>query len=76
MVGRLGVMVSTSAAVHVPEPQPAPVLVTPAGMEIVAVLVTCDCAKLAAGKRTKARQSAANRPPGRVPECINPHKSL
>jgi hypothetical protein len=39
-VGRLGEIVSLSAAVHVPEPHPAPVLVTPEGTEIVTVLVT------------------------------------
>lgn len=40
MVGWLGVMGSLSAAVQVPEPHPAPVLVTPEGTEIVTVLVT------------------------------------
>ena len=39
-VGRLGVIVSVSAAVQVPVVQPAPVFVTPDGTEIVAVLVT------------------------------------
>lgn len=40
MVGRLGVIASESATVQVPEAQPKPVLVTPDGTEIVAVLVT------------------------------------
>ena len=40
IVGRLGEMTSGSTAVHVPLVQPAPVLVTPDGTEIVAVLVT------------------------------------
>ena len=42
IVGRLGVMVSISAAVHVPvlQPMPLPVFVTPVGTEIAAVLVT------------------------------------
>ena len=42
MVGRLGVTASESATVQVPEaqPKPVPVLVTPDGTEIVAVLVT------------------------------------
>ena len=42
MVGRLGVIASISAAVHVPvlHPTPLPVFVTPTGTEIAAVLVT------------------------------------
>ncbi|TAG24209.1 MAG: hypothetical protein EAZ37_16845, partial [Burkholderiales bacterium] len=39
IVGRLGVMGSESAAVHVPPVQPAPVFVTPEGTEMKAVLV-------------------------------------
>ena len=39
-IGRLGVTGSLSAAVHVPELQPNPVLVTPVGTEMEAVLVT------------------------------------
>lgn len=39
-VGRLGVMVSRSAAVQVPELQATFVLLTPEGTEIVAVLTT------------------------------------
>jgi hypothetical protein len=42
--GRLGATVSTSTAVQVPLAQPAPVLVTPPGTEMVAVFVTCVCA--------------------------------
>jgi hypothetical protein len=46
IVGRLGVMVSISAAVHVPvlQPMPLPVFVTPEGTEMEAVFVTCVCA--------------------------------
>jgi hypothetical protein len=39
-VGRLGVTASGSTAVQVPDPHPAPVLVTPDGTEMIAVLVT------------------------------------
>jgi hypothetical protein len=48
IVGRLGVIGSESAAVQVPPVQPAPVLVTPAGTEMNAVLVTCVCASAGA----------------------------
>jgi hypothetical protein len=41
-LGLLGVTESGSKTVHVPEVQPAPVLLTPEGTEIVAVLTTCD----------------------------------
>lgn len=43
MIGRLGVIGSESAAVHVPVEQlsPEPVFVTPAGTDIDAVFVTC-----------------------------------
>lgn len=40
IVGGLDEMLSTSATVQVPEPQPTPVLVTPDGTEMEAVLVT------------------------------------
>jgi hypothetical protein len=43
MVGRLGVTVSMSEAVHVPELQAMLVLLTPEGTEIVAVLTTWVC---------------------------------
>lgn len=39
--GLLALTGSTSTAVHVPDAQFRPVLVTPAGTEINAVLVTC-----------------------------------
>jgi hypothetical protein len=55
--GRLGVMLSTSAAVQVPEPQPEPVFVTPEGTEIEAVLVTCVCANDGKCKLIKKRNS-------------------
>jgi hypothetical protein len=50
IVGRLGVIASISAAVHVPvlHPTPLPVLVTPEGTEIEAVFVTCVCANAGA----------------------------
>lgn len=41
-VGKLGVILSMSATVQVPEAQAGLVLVTPDGTEIVAVLVTWD----------------------------------
>jgi hypothetical protein len=46
IVGRLGVIGSESATVQVPVAQPTPVLVTPEGTEMRAVLVTwvCECA--------------------------------
>lgn len=40
-LGRLGVMLSLSATVHVPDVQAGLVLVTPEGTEMIAVLVTC-----------------------------------
>lgn len=52
-VGRLGVIVSTSATVQVPDAQPAPVLVTPDGTEIVAVFVTWVCANADPGANKK-----------------------
>lgn len=67
-VGRLGVMLSPSAAVHVPVLQPEPVFVTPDGTEIVAVLVTCDCAKLELAVATK--NSRAHRTPKSIPAAL------
>jgi hypothetical protein len=64
-VGRLGVIVSMSAAVQVPDaqPMPVPVFVTPAGTEIAAVLVTCVCAN--AGSCNAIRKKNAHKPPTR-----------
>jgi hypothetical protein len=64
-VGLLGVMESLSAAVQVPNVQPAPVLVTPEGTEIVAVLVTWLWAKPDSGNDN--RNSAANKQPMSLP---------
>ena len=59
-IGRLGVMLSISAAVQVPAMHPKPVFVTPTGTEIVAVLVTCDWAN--AGECSPARKANTHRP--------------
>lgn len=67
-VGRLGVMVSVSAAVHVPEAHPAPVFVTPEGTDIAAVLVTCVCAS--APLWIKNRQPQATRKRFSNPEAL------
>jgi hypothetical protein len=56
-VGRLAVIVSLSAAVQVPVPQPAPVLVTPDGTDMNAVLVTCVWAKAGSWKLIKNRSA-------------------
>jgi hypothetical protein len=71
IVGRLGVMVSESAAVHVPDVQPAPVLVTPEGTEMNAVLVTCVCAN--AGSCRLMRKKNSHKPHTSTPVDLNPN---
>jgi hypothetical protein len=60
IVGRLGVMESESAAVHVPDSQPTAVFVTPDGTEMNAVFVTCVWAR--AGKANIAIDNASRQP--------------
>jgi hypothetical protein len=64
-VGRLGVMVSRSAAVQVPELQATFVLLTPEGTEMVAVLTTWVWEY--AGKWENKAKRAKHRPPHSVP---------
>jgi hypothetical protein len=72
--GRLGEMGSASEAVHVPEPHPAPVLVTPEGTDIAAVLVTCVCAKV--GRCTVRRKKNSNRLLMKAPADLNPNSEI
>ena len=71
IAGRLGVMASLSAAVQVPLPQPAAVLVIPDGTEIDAVLVTCVCAN--AGNCKLIRKRNTHRLLKSAPVSFNPN---
>lgn len=75
-VGRLGVIVSISAAVQVPvlQPAPLPVLVTPDGTEINAVLVTCVCAN--AGNCKLIRKRNSHKPLISMPADFNPNNDV
>lgn len=57
--GALTEMVSMSATVQVPEAQPAPVLDTPVGTEIEAVLVTWVCADANWGTHMASKKPSA-----------------
>jgi hypothetical protein len=70
-VGRLGVMLSVSATVHVPVAQDGLVFVTPEGTEIVAVLTTWVCAEAVSWK--KKRMSNANRTRISIPGALFPN---
>jgi hypothetical protein len=59
--GRLGVIVSMSAAVQVPVVHSAFVFETPLGTDIVAVLTTCVCA-FAASSKPNSKQKTARMP--------------
>lgn len=70
--GRLGFTGSESAAVHVPEPQLRPVLVTPAGTDIDAVLVTRFWAAADCWNVSKKQKSA--KPQAKTPTDILPRR--
>lgn len=70
-VGRLGVMVSRSAAVQVPELHATFVLLTPEGTEIVAVLTTWVWEN--AGVLKNSRKATIHRPPPSAPADIKPN---
>lgn len=74
IVGGLVVTLSTSVTVQVPEIQPAPVLVTPDGTEMDAVLVTCVCA--IAGICVLNRNRSAHRPRKTRPARFNPNNEV
>lgn len=70
-VGRLGVMVSKSAAVQVPELQATFVLLTPEGTEIVAVLTTWVWENAGAWESTT--KTTIHRPLHSAPADNNPN---
>jgi hypothetical protein len=71
IVGRLGVIVSKSATVQVPEVHATLVLLTPDGTEIVAVFTTCVCAK--EGIWNASKKTNSHRPLKSVPAECNPN---